>query len=79
MVCPPDYYSMRDTKIGSWFIQDLTNVLKNFAHREDLFSIIRRVQRKVSEREASQISEDGETSIKQMPRFESTLVKNLKF
>ena len=70
---------MRDTKNGSWFIQDLCQVINEYSDRDDLLNMLLRVQQRVAQREAAQVHVDGETPIKQMPRFETTLMRNIKF
>jgi len=44
----PGYYSFRNTQKGSWFIQTLVEILKEFHYREDVSSMMTRVNRKVA-------------------------------
>lgn len=44
----PGYYSFRNTQKGSWFIQSLCEVLKEFHYKEDVSSMMTRVNRKVA-------------------------------
>lgn len=44
----PGYYSFRNTQKGSWFIQSLVEVLKEFHYKEDVSSMMTRVNRKVA-------------------------------
>ena len=44
----PGYYSFRNINEGSWFINDLCKVLKEYAHKEDVNTMMTRVNRNVA-------------------------------
>ncbi|ELK27972.1 PREDICTED: caspase-9 [Myotis davidii] len=46
----PGFVSWRDTKSGSWYIETLVGVLEQWAHSEDLQSLLLRVANAVSEK-----------------------------
>ncbi|XP_048206243.1 caspase-9 [Perognathus longimembris pacificus] len=46
----PGFVSWRDTRRGSWYIETLDDVLEQWAHSEDLQSLLLRVANAVSER-----------------------------
>nr|XP_020028797.1 caspase-9 isoform X2 [Castor canadensis] len=46
----PGFVSWRDTKSGSWYIETLDGVLEQWAHSEDLQSLLLRVANAVSEK-----------------------------
>ena len=75
---------MRHPQNGSWFIQDLCTVLNNDATQEDLASMITKVIKVVSDREAQLEIEDNSGRIqrmliKQNPVSTSTLLKKAHF
>lgn len=76
-----DYYSIRNPQQGSWFIESLTEVLDRYSHVEDLISMATLVQGKVSDKEAAMLTEgqDQTQRIKQMPSYNSTLLKKVLF
>ena len=61
---------MRDTRTGTWFIQTLCQILNEHYTELTLDEMIMLVQREVATKEYH---------IKQMVRYESTLLKKLKF
>lgn len=44
----PGYYAFRNINTGSWFINDLCSTLKDYAHKEDVNTMMTRVNRTVS-------------------------------
>lgn len=73
------FYSYRDPEKGSWFISELTSTFDTHSHQEDLISMTTMVQKKVAEKEAARVTTRGQTGIKQMPLYFSTLLKKLMF
>ncbi|KAH9404464.1 hypothetical protein TYRP_000287 [Tyrophagus putrescentiae] len=71
------FYSYRDPEKGSWFISELTSTFDTHSHQEDLISMTTMVQKKVAEKEAARVTTRGQTGIKQMPLYFSTLLKKL--
>ncbi|KAG9468247.1 hypothetical protein GDO78_023156 [Eleutherodactylus coqui] len=71
------YYSFRDIRKGSWYIQALCeNLTKMVPKGEDILSIMTKVNKDVSEME---YLKDGKTNMKQMPQPFYTLRKKLVF
>ncbi|XP_075685884.1 caspase-10 [Rhinoderma darwinii] len=71
------YYSFRDIRKGSWYIQALCeNLTKMVPKGEDILSILTKVNKDVSEME---YSKDRKTSMKQMPQPAYTLRLKLVF
>ena len=68
----PDYVCYRDPSEGSFFIQALCDVLKKDALKDDLLSLMTKVQRVVAEKS----TDDGR---KQMPSVTTTLTKKIYF
>uniref|UniRef100_A0A5F8GUU8 Caspase-3 n=1 Tax=Monodelphis domestica TaxID=13616 RepID=A0A5F8GUU8_MONDO len=75
----PGYYSLRDPKDGSWFIQALCAVLKQHAHKLEIMQILTRVNRKVATEFESYSSKASLHAKKQMPCIMSMLTKELYF
>lgn len=73
------YYPHRDTVNGSWYIQDLCEMLKRFGSSLEFTELLTLVNRKVSQRQVN--SSDDKTAIgkKQVPCFASMLTKKLQF
>ncbi|XP_026541376.1 caspase-9 isoform X2 [Notechis scutatus] len=67
----PGYVSWRDTQSGSWFIEALDHVLAEYAHREDLPSILMKMANIVAAKVAG--------SYKQMPGHFNMLRKKFFF
>ncbi|KAG8142480.1 hypothetical protein E2320_006370 [Naja naja] len=67
----PGYVSWRDTHRGSWFIEALDQVLAEYAHREDLPSILMKMANIVADKVAG--------SYKQMPSHFNMLRKKFFF
>uniref|UniRef100_A0A8C5WZ27 Caspase 9 n=1 Tax=Laticauda laticaudata TaxID=8630 RepID=A0A8C5WZ27_LATLA len=67
----PGYVSWRDTQSGSWFIEALDQVLAEYAHREDLPSILMKMANIVAAKVAG--------SYKQMPGHFNMLRKKFFF
>ena len=68
----PDYVCYRNPSEGSFFIQALCDVLEKDALKDDLLSLLTKVQRVVAEKS----TEDGR---KQMPSVTTTLTKKVFF
>ena len=49
-----DFVSWRNMKTGSWFIRAIVSVFSEFAHEEDLITMLQRVNKKVSEKSTSE-------------------------
>ncbi|XP_062932897.1 caspase-3 [Cynocephalus volans] len=75
----PGYYSWRNSRHGSWFIQALCALLKMYAHKLEFVHILTRVNRKVAT-EFQSISEGSKYHAKkQIPCIVSMLTKELYF
>ncbi|KAJ8389787.1 hypothetical protein AAFF_G00114930 [Aldrovandia affinis] len=72
--------SIRNSVAGSWYIQSLCRQLKQSCpRREDILSILTRVNEEVSSREGTLWNEDGPLVAKQAPDPRFTLRKRLVF
>ncbi|XP_074084996.1 caspase-3-like [Macrotis lagotis] len=75
----PGYFSWRNKRNGSWFIQSLCAMLKQYAHKFEIMQILTRVNRKVAT-EFESYSFDSELHAKkQVPCIMSMLTKELYF
>ncbi|KAK2817523.1 hypothetical protein Q5P01_025714 [Channa striata] len=72
------YFSIRDIFFGSWFIQDLCEVLQQFGDSREFVDLLTLVNRKVSMKSAKK-PKDPNATVKQMPCFASMLTKQLYF
>ena len=77
--CLVGYYSWRNSKDGSWFIQALCAVLKQCAHKLELMHILTRVNRKVAIEFESFSTDSTFHAKKQIPCIVSMLTKELYF
>ncbi|XP_036619273.1 caspase-3-like [Trichosurus vulpecula] len=75
----PGYYSWRNSKDGSWFIQSLCAMLKQYAHKLEIMQILTRVNRKVATEFESFSSDTDFHAKKQVPCIMSMLTKDLYF
>nr|AJP16708.1 caspase 3 [Bos grunniens] len=75
----PGYFSWRNAKNGSWFIQALCEMLKKYAHRLELMHILTRVNRKVAIEYESFSTDSAFHAKKQIPCIMSMLTKELYF
>ncbi|XP_043827307.1 caspase-3 [Dromiciops gliroides] len=75
----PGYYSWRNSKDGSWFIQSLCAMLKQYAHRLEIMQILTRVNRKVAMEFESYSLDFTFHAKKQVPCIMSMLTKELYF
>ncbi|XP_047628299.1 caspase-3 [Phacochoerus africanus] len=75
----PGYYSWRNSKDGSWFIQSLCATLKQYAHKLELMHILTRVNRKVAVEFESFSTDSTFHAKKQIPCIVSMLTKELYF
>ncbi|XP_022426662.1 caspase-3 isoform X2 [Delphinapterus leucas] len=75
----PGYYSWRNSKDGSWFIQSLCAMLKQYAHKLELMHILTRVNRKVAIEFESFSNDSTLHAKKQIPCIVSMLTKELYF
>eukprot|EP00070_Physeter_catodon_P021522 XP_023983016.1 caspase-3-like [Physeter catodon] len=75
----PGYYSWRNSKDGSWFIQSLCAMLKQYAHKLELMHILTRVNRKVAIEFESFSTDSTFHAKKQIPCIVSMLTKELYF
>ncbi|KAF6083766.1 caspase 3 [Phyllostomus discolor] len=75
----PGYYSWRNAKEGSWFIQSLCALLKQYAGKLELMHILTRVNRKVALEFESFSFDHTFHAKKQMPCIVSMLTKELYF
>uniref|UniRef100_A0A8D0H6B4 Caspase-3 n=1 Tax=Sphenodon punctatus TaxID=8508 RepID=A0A8D0H6B4_SPHPU len=74
----PGYYSWRNSSDGSWFIQSLYLMMKQYAHKLELMQILTRVNRKVAEFSSYSNRPDFHAK-KQIPCIVSMLTKDLYF
>nr|XP_048311554.1 caspase-3 [Myodes glareolus]XP_048311555.1 caspase-3 [Myodes glareolus] len=75
----PGYYSWRNSKDGSWFIQSLCAMLKLYAHKLEFMHILTRVNRKVAIEFESFSHDSTFHAKKQIPCIVSMLTKELYF
>lgn len=75
----PGYYSWRNSKDGSWFIQSLCAVLKEFAGKLEFMQILTRVNLKVATEFESFSLDKNFHGMKQIPCIMSMLTKDLYF
>lgn len=75
----PGYFSWRNSKYGSWFIQALCEMLKKYAHKLELMHILTRVNRKVATEYESFSTDSAFHAKKQIPCIMSMLTKELYF
>ncbi|XP_045444993.1 caspase-6 isoform X2 [Pipistrellus kuhlii] len=73
------YYSHRETVNGSWYIQDLCEMLKRFGSSLEFTEILTLVNRKVSQRRVDFCVDKTAIGKKQIPCFASMLTKKLHF
>ncbi|XP_066042339.1 caspase-6 isoform X2 [Chamaea fasciata] len=73
------YYSYRDTKNGSWYIQDLCETLRKHGSSLDFIDLLTLVNRKVSYRTVGASRNINAIGKKQIPCFTSMLTKKLYF
>lgn len=71
----PGYYSWRNSKDGSWFIQSLCSMLKLYAHKLEFMHILTRVNRKVATEFESFSLDSTFHAKKQIPCIVSMLTK----
>nr|XP_056711889.1 caspase-3 [Euleptes europaea] len=74
----PGYYSWRNSSDGSWFIQSLCVMLKQYAKKLELMQILTRVNRKVAEFSSCSNRSDFHGK-KQIPCIVSMLTKDFYF
>ncbi|XP_054576119.1 caspase-3 isoform X2 [Eptesicus fuscus] len=75
----PGYYSWRNSKDGSWFIQSLCAMLKQYSRKLELMHILTRVNRKVATEFESFSFDSTFHAKKQIPCIVSMLTKELYF
>lgn len=75
----PGYYSWRNSKEGSWFIQSLCQMLKEYAHKLEFMHILTRVNWKVATQFESYSLDANFHAKKQVPCIVSMLTKELYF
>ncbi|XP_012583463.1 PREDICTED: caspase-6 isoform X2 [Condylura cristata] len=73
------YYSHRDTLNGSWYIQDLCEMLAQFGAALEFTELLTLVNRKVSQRRVDFCQDRSAIGKKQVPCFASMLTKKLLF
>lgn len=73
------YYSHRETVNGSWYIQDLCEMLKKFGSSLEFTELLTLVNRKVSQRRVDFCVDKTAIGKKQIPCFASMLTKKLHF
>uniref|UniRef100_A0A3Q4H7Q6 Caspase-6 n=1 Tax=Neolamprologus brichardi TaxID=32507 RepID=A0A3Q4H7Q6_NEOBR len=73
------YYSFRETKKGSWYIQALCEMLRKYDNSLEFTELLTLVNRKVSMRNVPKSCDTQLVGKKQMPCFASMLTKKLYF
>ncbi|XP_073321769.1 caspase-6-like [Pagrus major] len=73
------YYSHRETINGSWYVQDLCELLQKFGDSLEFTELLTLVNRKVSMRSVGNSSDRNAIGKKQVPCFASMLTKKLYF
>ncbi|XP_028302066.1 caspase-6-like [Gouania willdenowi] len=73
------YYSHRETINGSWYIQDLCELLQKYGESLEFTELLTLVNRKVSMRSVGYSSDRNAVGKKQVPCFASMLTKKLYF
>ncbi|XP_036068328.1 caspase-6-like [Oryzias melastigma] len=73
------FFSHRNTVNGSWFIQDLCELLQKYGNTLEFIELLTLVNRKVSMREVGASSDPKAIGKKQVPCFASMLTKKLYF
>ncbi|KAM6940328.1 caspase-6-like [Xenentodon cancila] len=73
------YYSHRETINGSWYIQDLCEMLQNHGNSLEFTELLTLVNRKVSMRSVGNCTDLRAIGKKQVPCFASMLTKKLYF
>ncbi|XP_066137368.1 caspase-6 isoform X2 [Saccopteryx bilineata] len=73
------YYSHRETVNGSWYIQDLCEMLRKFGSSLEFTELLTLVNRKVSQRRVDICVDRSAIGKKQVPCFASMLTKKLHF
>ncbi|KAB1282478.1 Caspase-6 [Camelus dromedarius] len=73
------YYSHRETVNGSWYIQDLCEMLGKFGSSLEFTELLTLVNRKVSQRRVDFCKDPNAIGKKQVPCFASMLTKKLHF
>ncbi|KAM9857001.1 caspase-6-like [Aulostomus maculatus] len=73
------YYSHRETLNGSWYIQDLCELLQKYGDSLEFTELLTLVNRKVSMRSVMASKEKNAIGKKQVPCFASMLTKKLYF
>ncbi|XP_067238189.1 caspase-6-like [Chanodichthys erythropterus] len=71
------YYSHRETVNGSWYIQDLCDILRRYGSSLEFTEILTLVNRKVSLRSVGNCRDRSAIGKKQVPCFASMLTKKL--
>ncbi|XP_005406246.1 PREDICTED: caspase-6 [Chinchilla lanigera] len=73
------YYSHRETVYGSWYIQDLCEMLGQYGSTLEFTELLTLVNRKVSQRSVEFCKDRSAIGNKQVPCFASMLTKKLRF
>lgn len=73
------YYSHRETINGSWYVQDLCEMLRRFGDSLEFTELLTLVNRKVSMRTVMNANDRSMIGKKQVPCFASMLTKKLYF
>uniref|UniRef100_A0A4W6CAD6 Caspase-6 n=1 Tax=Lates calcarifer TaxID=8187 RepID=A0A4W6CAD6_LATCA len=73
------YYSHRETINGSWYVQDLCELLQKYGDSLEFTELLTLVNRKVSMRSVGRAADVNALGKKQVPCFASMLTKKLYF
>uniref|UniRef100_A0AAZ3RVW1 Caspase-6 n=1 Tax=Oncorhynchus tshawytscha TaxID=74940 RepID=A0AAZ3RVW1_ONCTS len=73
------YFSHRETLNGSWYIQDLCEVLQEYGTRLEITEMMTLVNRRVSLRRVENCADRNAIGKKQVPCYTSMLTKKLYF
>jgi len=73
------YFSWRNSRNGSWFIQALHKMMEKYGSRLDFVTLLTRVNHEVAYQFESRTSRDDMNCKKQVPSIVSMLTKDLYF
>lgn len=76
----PGYYSWRNTREGSWFVQSTCQALRKYGHHKELLAIVTIISRQVALNYESFVPNKAELDQKkQVPYVTSTLIREVYF
>ncbi|CAD5120521.1 DgyrCDS9086 [Dimorphilus gyrociliatus] len=75
----PGYFSWRNSREGSWFVQAITTVFEKYCDEKDLLWMLTRVNYEVAYKFESKTNQESMRQKKQIPCITSMLTKDLYF